>query len=102
MSLSVCLLLSCSCFRSCYRYYISASALSESQVVEKLDLYGLDFMWQIALETPSEEIADQAMKHLMKMCFTNLSQKLKKVSRSQIHSVVEAVKFSSSLGGNGS
>ncbi|XP_022101626.1 ubiquitin carboxyl-terminal hydrolase 24-like isoform X2 [Acanthaster planci] len=47
-------------------------------VVEKLDLYGLDFMWQIALETPCEEIADQAIKQLMKMCYTNLSRKLKK------------------------
>ncbi|XP_071800380.1 ubiquitin carboxyl-terminal hydrolase 24-like isoform X2 [Asterias amurensis] len=51
---------------------------SSGLVVEKLELYGLDFMWQIALETTSEEIADQAIRHLMKMCYTNLSPKLKK------------------------
>ncbi|XP_038074652.1 ubiquitin carboxyl-terminal hydrolase 24-like isoform X2 [Patiria miniata] len=60
---------------------INSDALKKTAtglVVEKLDLYGLDFMWQVALETPVEEIADQAIRHLMKMCYSNLSRKLKK------------------------
>ncbi|XP_033116308.1 ubiquitin carboxyl-terminal hydrolase 24-like [Anneissia japonica] len=47
-------------------------------VVEKLDLLGLEFMWQVALENPNEEIASVAIHQLMKMYYTGLAMKLKK------------------------
>ena len=49
------------------------------QIVDKLDLFGLEFMWQIALETPNEDIAGAAVKQLMRVSYGNLSQRLKKV-----------------------
>ncbi|XP_071953763.1 ubiquitin carboxyl-terminal hydrolase 24-like [Antedon mediterranea] len=47
-------------------------------VVEKLDLLGLEFMWQVALENPNEDIANVAIRQLMKMYYTSLALKLKK------------------------
>ncbi|XP_070563005.1 ubiquitin carboxyl-terminal hydrolase 24-like isoform X2 [Ptychodera flava] len=60
-----------------YEHKLRKSAGS-AYVVEKLDLYGIEFMWQIALETPNEEIANIAIKHLLHMCYNNLSPRLKK------------------------
>ena len=47
--------------------------------VEKMDLVGLDYLWRIVLEVPSEEIAMLAVKQLMDLSYTWLSPKLKKV-----------------------
>lgn len=48
--------------------------------VEKMDLVGLDYLWRVALEVPSEEIAMLAVKKLMELSYTLLSSKLKKVN----------------------
>ena len=47
--------------------------------VEKMDLVGLDYLWRVVLEVPSEEIAMLAVKQLMELSYTWLSSKLKKV-----------------------
>ena len=47
--------------------------------MEKFELIGIDYLWKIILEIPSEEIAMLAVKLLMRMSYTWLSQKLKKV-----------------------
>ena len=47
--------------------------------VEKMDLVGLDYLWRVVLEVPSEEIAMMAVKQLMELSYTWLSSKLKKV-----------------------
>ncbi|XP_077980970.1 ubiquitin carboxyl-terminal hydrolase 24-like [Glandiceps talaboti] len=60
-----------------YDHRLRKSAGS-SFVVDKLELYGIEYMWQIALETPNEEIANIAIRHLLHMCYSNLSPKLKK------------------------
>lgn len=48
--------------------------------VEKMELVGLDYLWRMVLEVPSEEIAMLAVKKLMELSYTCLSSKLKKVS----------------------
>ena len=48
-------------------------------IVEKMELVGLDYLWRVVLEVPSEEIAMLAVKKLMELSYTWLSPKLKKV-----------------------
>ena len=47
--------------------------------IEKMELVGLDYLWRVVLEVPSEEIAMLAVKKLMELSYTCLSPKLKKV-----------------------
>jgi len=47
--------------------------------VEKMELVGLDYLWRVVLEVPSEEIAMLAVKKLMELSYIWLSSKLKKV-----------------------
>ncbi|EDO44319.1 predicted protein, partial [Nematostella vectensis] len=51
---------------------------ANTYTVEKMDLIGLDYLWRIALEVPSEEIAAPAVKLLIQLSYTWLSPKLKK------------------------
>jgi ABC-type microcin C transport system permease subunit YejB len=44
-----------------------------------MELSGLDYLWHIVLQVPSEEIAMLAIKLLLKLSYTWLSPKLKKV-----------------------
>ena len=53
--------------------------VSFPQVVEKTDLLGRDFIWEICLNTPDETIADNAIQLLLGISYTNLNSKLKKV-----------------------
>ena len=53
---------------------------NQSQVVEKLDLVGLDFLWEVCLNSMDAAIAEKATTLLMTMCYTNLSPRLKRVS----------------------
>uniref|UniRef100_A0A673CAP9 Ubiquitin carboxyl-terminal hydrolase 24 n=1 Tax=Sphaeramia orbicularis TaxID=375764 RepID=A0A673CAP9_9TELE len=48
--------------------------------VERLDLAGMDFIWRIAMETPDEEIANEAIQLIITYSYTNLNPKMKKVS----------------------
>ena len=50
------------------------------QCVERLDLVGMDFIWRIAMETPDEEIANEAIQLIITYSYTNLNPKMKKVS----------------------
>ncbi|XP_056131607.1 ubiquitin carboxyl-terminal hydrolase 24 [Lampris incognitus] len=48
--------------------------------VERLDLTGMDFIWRIAMETPDEEIANEAIHLIITYSYTNLNPKMKKDS----------------------
>ncbi|CAL8307093.1 unnamed protein product [Lota lota] len=48
--------------------------------VERLDLVGMDFIWRIAMETPDEEIANEAIQLIIIYSYTNLNPKMKKDS----------------------
>ena len=50
-----------------------------AQVVEKLDLIGLDFLWQICLNIPDPTIAESGIALLMNVSYSNLAPRLKKV-----------------------
>lgn len=50
------------------------------QCVERLDLTGMDFIWRIAMESPDEEIANEAIQLIITYSYTNLNPKMKKVS----------------------
>ncbi|KAH3849056.1 hypothetical protein DPMN_091445, partial [Dreissena polymorpha] len=47
-------------------------------IVEKTDLLGLDFLWQLCLNTPDETIASLAIQLLLNVSYTNLASRLKK------------------------
>ncbi|XP_068174640.1 ubiquitin carboxyl-terminal hydrolase 24 isoform X2 [Antennarius striatus] len=48
--------------------------------VERLDLSGMDFIWRIAMESPDEEIANEAILLIITYSYTNLNPKMKKDS----------------------
>ena len=48
------------------------------KVVEKADLSGMDFLWELCLSTPSEVLADDAIKLLLNVNYQNLSPRLKR------------------------
>jgi ubiquitin carboxyl-terminal hydrolase 9/24 len=54
------------------------------QIVEKTDLMGLDFLWELCLNTPDETIADSAIQLLLNMSYTNLASRMKKVNKINI------------------
>ncbi|XP_034271054.1 ubiquitin carboxyl-terminal hydrolase 24 isoform X2 [Pantherophis guttatus] len=72
--------------------------------VEKLELIGMDFIWKIAMESPDEEIANEAIQLIINYSYINLNPRLKKDSVSlhkkfiaDCYSRLEAA--SSALGG---
>ncbi|XP_078526269.1 ubiquitin carboxyl-terminal hydrolase 24 isoform X1 [Lissotriton helveticus] len=48
--------------------------------VEKVDLMGMDFIWKIAVESPDEEIANEAIQLIINYSYINLNPRLKKDS----------------------
>ena len=54
----------------------------ESVIVEKQDLLGLQYLWQLVLDSPYPNIAEDATKYLINLSYTFLSPKLKKVFKS--------------------
>ena len=50
------------------------------QAVEKTDLVGLDFLWEICLNTSDLEIAEMAITLLMNMSYCNLAPRFKRVN----------------------
>lgn len=40
----------------------------------------MDFIWRIAMESPDEEIANEAIQLIITYSYTNLNPKMKKVS----------------------
>ncbi|XP_011781769.1 PREDICTED: ubiquitin carboxyl-terminal hydrolase 24, partial [Colobus angolensis palliatus] len=53
---------------------------SASVYVEKLELIGMDFIWKIAMESPDEEIANEAIQLIINYSYINLNPRLKKDS----------------------
>lgn len=49
------------------------------QIVEKGDLVGLDYLWEVCLHIPDEIIADAAIQLLLNMSYNSLNPRLKKV-----------------------
>lgn len=48
-------------------------------IVDKYDLTGLSYLWQLILESPYSHIAEDATKFLINVSYTSLAAKLKKV-----------------------
>ncbi|KAM8930374.1 ubiquitin carboxyl-terminal hydrolase 24 isoform 2-T2 [Pelodytes ibericus] len=48
--------------------------------VEKLELIGMDFIWKVAVESPDEEIANEAIQLIINHSYINLNPRLKKDS----------------------
>ncbi|MGH0140922.1 UNVERIFIED_CONTAM: hypothetical protein FKN15_073043 [Acipenser sinensis] len=48
--------------------------------VERLDLAGMDFIWRIAMESPDEEIANEAIQLIITYSYINLNPKMRKDS----------------------
>lgn len=49
------------------------------QIVEKLELTGIDFLWQMSLAAPEEDIAEMAIDFILDLSYKYLSPRLKKV-----------------------
>nr|XP_023674608.1 ubiquitin carboxyl-terminal hydrolase 24 isoform X1 [Paramormyrops kingsleyae] len=48
--------------------------------VERLDLIGMDFIWRMAMESPNEDIANEAIQLIITYSYINLNPKMKKDS----------------------
>ena len=48
----------------------SYTADKNTFTIEKMELVGLDYLWKVVLEVPSEEIAMLAVKKLMELSYT--------------------------------
>ena len=58
-----------------HRIHRSGSSL----VVDKTDLIGMHYLWQLVLKSPYGNIAEEATQYLIDVSFSWLSHKLKKV-----------------------
>jgi ubiquitin carboxyl-terminal hydrolase 9/24 len=47
-------------------------------MVEKLDPIGTDYFWQVALESPNEDLAKEAMGHILDISYLHLAPRMKK------------------------
>lgn len=71
---------------SCFKTYFEHVNTHEGKlkkrggitIVERLELTGLDFLWQISLAAPEEEIAELAIDFILDLSYKFLSPKLKK------------------------
>lgn len=59
--------------------------------MERLDLAGMDFIWRIAMESPDEEIANEAIQLIITYSYTNLNPKMKKVGTPCAHAHAEVM-----------
>ncbi|XP_064477292.1 ubiquitin carboxyl-terminal hydrolase 24-like isoform X2 [Ornithodoros turicata] len=81
---------------SCFKTYFEQVNKHEGKlkkpgsftVVEKLDLTGMDFLWQISLAAPQEEIAELAIDFILELSYKFLSPRLKKDVVSLHHRVI--------------
>ena len=67
-------------FESVNSYEHKLRKSDQSVIVEKHDLVGLNYLWQIVLETPYPDIAEDASHYLIQLSYAFLSPKLKKVT----------------------
>ena len=71
----------------CFRIYFESVNAYEHRmkrngqtfIVEKHDLAGLNYLWQIILETPYDDIAEDAAHYVIQLSYALLSPKLKRV-----------------------
>lgn len=54
-------------------------------MVEKLDLIGADYYWQVALCSPDEGIANTAIDNILELSYLFLAPRLKKVFFFKLH-----------------
>uniref|UniRef100_A0A7M5XH66 ubiquitinyl hydrolase 1 n=1 Tax=Clytia hemisphaerica TaxID=252671 RepID=A0A7M5XH66_9CNID len=64
-----------------HRIHRSGSSL----VVDKTELIGMPYLWQLVLKSPYGNIAEEATQYLIDVSFSWLSNKLKKVDSFSIH-----------------
>lgn len=69
----------CFCLNSVFSSTSRFSCVDYSfQMVEKLDPIGTDFFWQVALESPNEDLAKESMSHILDISYLHLAPRLKK------------------------
>ncbi|XP_014661859.1 PREDICTED: ubiquitin carboxyl-terminal hydrolase 24-like [Priapulus caudatus] len=51
---------------------------SNTMVVDKVELTGMDYLWSVALESSDEPLADAAVSYLIELLYLNLAPRLKK------------------------
>ncbi|KAH9492249.1 Ubiquitin carboxyl-terminal hydrolase 24 [Bulinus truncatus] len=65
-------------FEGVNQYEHRLKTVNSALVVEKPDLIGLDYLWEICLHVPSEAIAEQAIQLLLSLSYIHLNSKFKK------------------------
>ncbi|XP_046339329.2 ubiquitin carboxyl-terminal hydrolase 24-like isoform X2 [Haliotis rufescens] len=65
-------------FESVNLYEHKLKRSGNALVVEKCELLGLDYLWEICLNIPDETIASQAISLLLSMAYANLNPRIKK------------------------
>ncbi|XP_059140581.1 ubiquitin carboxyl-terminal hydrolase 24-like isoform X2 [Physella acuta] len=65
-------------FERVNQYEQRLKSANDSIVVEKTELIGLDYLWEICLHVPDEAIADQSIRMLLGLSYANLLPKFKK------------------------
>lgn len=63
------------------------------QIIEKMDLIGLDFLWKICMNVPDFSIAESAISLLLNVSYISLSAKYKRVSVVYIFNLVVSLAF---------
>jgi len=63
------------------------------QIIEKMDLIGLDFLWKICMNVPDFSIAESAISLLLSVSYISLSAKYKRVSVVYIFNLVVSLAF---------
>ena len=66
-------------FESVNNHEHKLKKVGQNTIVEKQDLTGLNYLWQVVLESPYYDIAEHAAKYLIQLSYTLLSSRLKKV-----------------------
>ena len=64
--------------------------------MEKLDLTGLDYLWEVCLSTLDTDIAESAISLLMNMSYSNLVPRLKRVSTmnaTHYYNIITVIEF---------
>eukprot|EP00795_Rhopilema_esculentum_P004483 gene4483-20726_t len=77
------------CFRVYFEnvntYEHKIKRTGQTLLVEKQDLTGINYLWQLLLATPDDDIAEESMQYLIQLSYTSLSPRLKKADAVCIH-----------------
>ncbi|XP_057299797.1 ubiquitin carboxyl-terminal hydrolase 24-like isoform X2 [Hydractinia symbiolongicarpus] len=77
----------------CFKSYFESVNICEHKIrrsgpttiIEKQDLTGISYLWQLILDTPYINIAEDATKYLINISYSFLSSKVKKTEYASIH-----------------